>query len=89
MVPELHEQWKGLDFRRLLASQVAFVNMDAQNSILDPAGVLTHEENWRGARDEGGSLHNMLALAAACRKAAMPFVWMRYDRFIGEKQPAN
>jgi len=45
--------------------------------------------NWKGARDEGGCLTNTLKLAAACRKAGMPFVWLRYDRFIGEKEPAN
>lgn len=89
MAPMLHEQWKALDFRRLLAGQAAFLNMDSQNSILDPDGCLTHEGIWCGARDEGGCLHNTLKLAAACRKTDMPFVWLRYDRFIGEREPVN
>lgn len=88
MVPATHPQWLPLDFAQLFAN-AAFVNMDSQNSILDPNGCLTHEGIWRGARDANGTLTNTLKLAAACRKAAMPFVWLRYDRFIGEKEPAN
>lgn len=83
MAPTTHPQWQALDFKRLFASQAAFVNMDSQNSILDPQGCLTHEGIWKGARDERGCLANTLKLAAACRSAGMPFVWMRYDRFIG------
>lgn len=89
MLPQLHEQWKSLEFPELLTRGAAFINMDSQNSILDPEGVLTHEGIWRGARDPGGSLHNTLRLAAECRRAKMPFVWLRYDRFIGEKEPVN
>lgn len=89
MVPKTHDQWMALDFKRLFSSRAAFVNMDSQNSILDPQGCLTHEGIWKGARDEGGSLANTLKLAAVCRKAGMPFVWLRYDRFIGEKEPTN
>jgi hypothetical protein len=29
MVPKLHEQWKALDFKRLLSSRAAFINMDS------------------------------------------------------------
>jgi nicotinamidase-related amidase len=89
MIPDLHEQWRPLDFTRLLSNRAAFVNMDSQNSILDPEGCLTHEGIWRGAREPGGSLHNTLRLATVCRRAQMPFVWLRYDRFIGEKEPSN
>jgi nicotinamidase-related amidase len=89
MVPELHEQWRSLDFGALLTQRAAFVHMDAQNSILDPSGVLAHEGIWKGARDVGGSLSNALDLAASARKASLPFFWLRYDRFIGEKQPAS
>lgn len=89
MVPKLHEQWEALDFKRLLSSRAAFVNMDSQNSILDPQGCLAHEEIWRSARNEGGTLYNTLKLAAVCRRTNMPFVWLRYDRFIGEKEPTN
>jgi nicotinamidase-related amidase len=89
MVPKTHEQWQPLDFARLFASRAAFINMDSQNSILDPQGCLSHEGIWREARSENGSLTNTLRLAAACRRAGMPFVWMRYDRFIGEKDPTN
>lgn len=88
MVPATHIQWLPLDFKRLFAN-AAFINMDSQNSILDPDGCLAHEGIWKGARDEGGCLANTLKLASACRKAGMPFVWLRYDRFIGEKEPAN
>ena len=88
MVPATHSQWQPLDFAQLFAN-AAFVNMDSQNSILDPNGCLTHEGIWRGARDAKGSLTNTLKLAAACRDAGMPFVWLRYDRFIGDKEPAN
>ena len=63
--------------------------MDAQNSILDPEGVLTHEKIWDGARDQGGSLANALALAKVCRLAHMPLFWLRYDRFIGELEPSS
>jgi len=89
MVPRLHEQWACLDFPALLARDAAFVNIDSQNSILDPEGALAHEEIWRGARDAGGSLDNTLRLAAECRRAAMPFIWLRYDRFIGEREPGT
>lgn len=88
MVPPLHEQWKSLDFAQLL-QDAAFINMDSQNSILHPEGVLSHERIWYGARESGGCLHNTLRLAAGCRGLDMPFVWLRYDRFIGEKEPAN
>jgi nicotinamidase-related amidase len=89
MVPQLHEQWRALEFPELLTRDAAFINMDSQNSILHPEGVLSHEGIWRGARDPGGCLDNTLRLAAECRRAKMPFVWLRYDRFIGEKEPAN
>src|SRR5262249_1173985 len=54
-----------------------------------PEGVLSHERIWYGAREPRGCLHNTLRLAAECRGLDMPFVWLRYDRFIGEKEPAN
>ena len=88
-MPELHEQWHSLDFGRLLTERAAFINMDAQNSILDPSGVLSHEGIWKGARDDAGSLSNMLRLAASARKIGLPFFWLRYDRFIGERQAAS
>lgn len=89
MVPKLHEQWQSLDFAHLLSRHAAFINMDSQNSILHPDGVLTHEGIWKGAREQGGCLHNTLRLARAGREANMPFVWLRYDRFIGEREPSN
>ncbi len=89
MVPELHPQWRGLDLADLLSKGAAFVNMDAQNSILSPDGVLRHENLWRGAREPGGSFHNILRLAAACRTLAMPFIWLRYDRFVGAREPKS
>ncbi len=89
MVPELHPQWRGLDLADLLSKGAAFINMDAQNSILSPDGVLRHENLWRGAREPGGSFHNILRLAAACRTLAMPFIWLRYDRFVGEREPKS
>ena len=89
MLPEPHPQWRSLDFAALFAGGAAFVNTDAQNSILDPDGVLKHENIWRGAREQGGSLHNILRLASACRGRQMPFLWLRYDRFIGERQPVT
>ena len=89
MVPQLHEQWGSLDFPALLARDAAFINTDSQNSILHPEGVLAHEAIWRGAREPGGCLYNTLRLAAACRGAEMPFMWLRYDRFIGEKEPGT
>ena len=87
MVPELHQQWQGLDFAELLSQGAAFVNLDSQNSILDPEGVLNHEQIWCGAREPGGCLHNTLRLAADCRAADLPFIWLRYDRFVGEREP--
>ena len=89
MTPPLHPQWHGLDLAGLFAGPTAFINMDAQNSILDPEGVLRHEQIWVGARDPGGSLHNALILAQACRAARMPLFWLRYDRFIGELEPST
>ena len=67
MLPELHPQWRSLDLAALFERGAVFVNTDAQNSILDPDGVLSHEEIWRGAREQGGSLHNIIRLAFACR----------------------
>jgi nicotinamidase-related amidase len=89
MVPHLHVQWRSLDFGKLLTEHAAFVSIDAQNSILDEAGVLNAESIWRGARGPGGSLFNALRLAAASRRAGLPRFWFRYDRFIGEKEPAT
>ncbi|SFO38781.1 Nicotinamidase-related amidase [Roseovarius lutimaris] len=89
MAIEMHKQWSGLDFPRLLSSNVAFVNTDSQNSILNPDGCLSHEQIWRNANKQGGPLFNTLRLASAARKAAMQFLWLRYDRFIGEIEPTN
>lgn len=89
MIPPLHPQWRKLDFAKLFEAPTAFINMDAQNSILDPTGVLQHEKIWVGAREQGGSLHNALELAKVCRRAGMPFYWLRYDRFIGEAEPSS
>lgn len=89
MVSELHEQWKPLDFAALLSANAAFVNTDSQNSILNPEGCLTHEKIWVDANEQGGPLYNTLRLAEAARKVKMPFMWLRYDRFIGEIEPTN
>ena len=89
MAPELHEQWKPLDFPSLLTSNVAFLNTDSQNSILNPEGCLTHERIWVDANEQGGPLYNTLRLAEAARRVGMPFLWLRYDRFIGEIEPVN
>ncbi len=89
MVSELHEQWKPLDFAALLSANAAFVNTDSQNSILNPEGCLTHEKIWVDADEQGGPLYNTLRLAEAARKVKMPFMWLRYDRFIGEIEPTN
>jgi nicotinamidase-related amidase len=89
VVPKLHEQWKALDFSRLLTRNAAFINTDSQNSILNPEGCLNHERIWENANKQGGTLYNTLRLARACREVGMPFLWLRYDRFIGEIQPAN
>jgi len=89
MVRELHSQWRSLDYAELLSQHAAFVSIDAQNSILDETGVLSHEQIWQGARAPGGSLHNALRLAAASRHAGLPRFWLRYDRFIGEKEAAT
>lgn len=89
MVPRLHEQWQSLDFQRLLTGKAAFVNTDSQNSILNPKGCMSHERIWEGANEQGGPLHNTLRLAKVCRNANMPFLWLRYDRFIGEIEPTN
>jgi nicotinamidase-related amidase len=89
MVPILHSQWQTLDFADILGQQAAFISIDAQNSILSPSGCLTAEGIWREAREPGGSLHNTLRLAAACREAEMPFMWLRYDRFVGERTPCT
>jgi len=89
MVPELHPQWRGLDLARILKADAALLNMDSQNSILHSDGCLAAEGIWKRARAPGGSLENTLRLARACRAARLPFMWLRYDRFIGEKQPCN
>ena len=89
MVPELHEQWRSLNFGRLLTERAAFISIDAQNSILDASGVLSHEGIWKGARDDDGSLSNIIRLAASVREVGIPLFWLRYDRFIGEKQAST
>ena len=73
MVPEMHSQRRSLNFAALFAKGAAFVNTDAQNSILNPNGVLIFKNIWQGAREQDGSLHNVLRLAAACRSRNMPF----------------
>jgi nicotinamidase-related amidase len=85
----LHAQWSNLNLVEMIRRGAAFLNMDAQNSILDPEGCLSHEGIWRGARDVGGSLHNALRVASCARAASIPLVWLRYDRFVGETQPSS
>ena len=85
MLPEVYPQWRSLDFSALFAGGDAFVYRGAQNSMLDTNSVLSFEKIWRGAREQGGSLYNILRFAAACRGRNMPFLWLRYDRFIGER----
>ncbi|WP_170216723.1 cysteine hydrolase family protein [Allostella humosa] len=85
----LHEQWAELDFPALLGGPLAFVSIDAQNSILDPEGVLAGEGIWVGAREQGGSLANMLRLAGALRRPGNQFLWLRYDRFVGERETGS
>ena len=89
MVPTLHPQWQALDLAEILGRDAAFISIDSQNSILSPEGCLKAEGIWKRARQPGGSLENTLRLAAACRAARMPFMWLRYDRFIGEKTPCT
>ena len=89
MIPLQHEQWESLNLSDLLTRDAAFVNIDSQNSILHPEGVLSCEGIWRGARDPGGCLDNTLRLAAECRRSGMPFMWLRYDRFVGEREPGT
>src|SRR5437867_3883226 len=89
MVPKLHPQWQALDFADLMSRDAAFLGIDSQNSILSPEGCLTAEGIWRRARQPGGSLEHTVKLAAACRKARMPFMWLRYDRFIGDRTPCT
>jgi nicotinamidase-related amidase len=89
MVPAFHPQWQTLDFAELLSHHTAFISIDAQNSILSPSGCLSDEGMWRRAGEPGGSLHNTLRLAAVCREARMPRMWLRYDRFIGERTPCT
>lgn len=89
MESNLHPQWQGLDFAQLIAAGAAFISMDAQNSILNAEGCLTHEGIWRGAREPGGSLHNALRVADSALSHGMPRIWFRYDRFIGETRPSS
>lgn len=84
-----HPQWQSLDFEQLIASGAAFISIDAQNSILSPQGCLAHEGIWRGAREPGGSLDNTLKIARKARELRMLRMWLRYDRFIGEKEPCS
>ena len=51
MVPEMHPQWRSLNFAALFAKGAAFVNTDAQNSILNPNGVLSFKNIWQGVRE--------------------------------------
>lgn len=88
-VPELHRQWQSLDLAEVLGSDPAFINVDSLNSILSERGGFAHEGIWRRAREPGGSLGNSIRLAAACREVDMPFVWARYDRFVGERTPCT
>src|SRR5712692_2310560 len=89
MVPKLHPQWQTLNLAEILGRNAAFVSIDSQNSILSPEGCLVHEGIWQRARQPGGSLEDTLKLAAACRAARMPFMWLRYNRFIGEQTPCT
>lgn len=89
MLPPLHPQWRSLDLAAILARHAAFVNFDSQNSILSEQGCLSHEMIWKRARASGGSIEKTLDLAGACRRAGMPFLWLRYDRFAGERKPAT
>ena len=47
MAPEMHPQWGSLNFAALFAKGAAFVNTDAQNSILNPNGVLSFKISGR------------------------------------------
>ena len=51
--------------------------------------MLTHERIWVDARKPGGSLTNTLRLARALRRPGNRFLWLRYDRFIGDREPSS
>ena len=74
----MYPQWRSLNFAALFAKGAAFVNTDAQNSILNPNGVLSFKNIWQRAREQDGSLHNVLRLAAACRSRNMPLLWLSH-----------
>jgi nicotinamidase-related amidase len=81
MIPEPHPQWHELDLGELLSRDVAFLNLGSQNSLLNPQGAVKGEGIWKHGRAPGGCHVNMLALAAVCREAGMPFFWFRWERF--------
>ena len=81
VIPDLHPQWADLDLGALLARDVAFFSLGAQNSLLNPQGAVKVEGIWQHGRAPEGSFTNTLGLARACRHRGMPFFWFRWERF--------
>ena len=73
MVPQLQKQLHGSDFTALL-DRAAFVNIDSQNRILHPEGVLAREEIRKGERVPGGCLHDTLPSAGMPRAQQMAVI---------------
>jgi nicotinamidase-related amidase len=81
MIPTPHPQWATLDLAEILGRDAAFVNLGAQQSLLNPRGAVKGEGIWSHGRAPGGSFTNTLRLAAACREAGLRFFWFRWERF--------
>jgi nicotinamidase-related amidase len=81
VIPALHPQWADVDLGALLARDVAFFSLGAQNSILNAQGAVQGEGIWQHGRAAGGSFTNTLDLARVCRRAGMRFFWFRWERF--------
>lgn len=80
-VPQLHEQWRSLDFRNMLSLPTAYLAIGYSNSILADFGAQAGEGLWQRTRSPGGALEATAKLVAACRARGNRMVWTKYEIF--------
>ena len=86
LLPDLHPQWRELDFSDLFRQPFAYLAIGYSNSILAEFGAQAGERLWERARTSGGALNATKAVVSAVRPTHRPVVWTRYEIFR-DRQP--
>jgi nicotinamidase-related amidase len=87
-IPDPHPQWAALDVTGLLRMPTALVVIDPTNSVLAEAGAQAADGIGARGRVPGGSLHNLMRLVPAARRAGTRVAWLRYE-YLRDHYPAT